>query len=198
MGTRGVWGFRKNGYDKVVYRHYDSYPEGLGYEFVHFLKKNYENHNRIFDNIVEVDVSQEPSPEQIKYCQQMGWVDTAVSNRSTKDWYCLLHELQYPEYWQDAIDNDCEIFIENYIDFISDSLFCEYGYIYDLDKGQLEIYIGFQKVPQEGNRYGTMANDGYYPCKLIGCIDVFELKYHMTEKDAVELMLQMVKANEYE
>jgi len=30
MGTRGAYGFRKNGIDKVTYNHFDSYPEQLG------------------------------------------------------------------------------------------------------------------------------------------------------------------------
>ena len=38
MGTRGLYGFRKNGVDKVTYNHWDSYPDGLGKQILRFIK----------------------------------------------------------------------------------------------------------------------------------------------------------------
>ena len=37
MGTRGLWGFRKDGKDKLTYNHFDSYPDCLGHTIVEFL-----------------------------------------------------------------------------------------------------------------------------------------------------------------
>ena len=34
MGTRGLYGFRKNGIDKLTYNHLDSYPDWLGKKVV--------------------------------------------------------------------------------------------------------------------------------------------------------------------
>ena len=172
MSTRGVWGFRKNGHTVVTYRHFDCYPENLGTEFYKFLKKNNFG-NRIeelFDRIVEVDTSKKPTDEQKQYCKDMGWFDESVSSRNDDDWYCLLRVLQDPESWQNAIDKEKKVFVENYIDFlIHDSLFCEYGYIFDIDNQELEFYVGFQKSPQEDNPYGCKPNEGgYYPCCLAG------------------------------
>ena len=40
MGTRGLYGFRKNGVDKVTYNHYDSYPEYLGRNILEFIRNH--------------------------------------------------------------------------------------------------------------------------------------------------------------
>lgn len=170
MGTRGLFGFRKDGIDKVNYVHWDSYPEGLGYGFITLLKHliGTEKLDGWFDKIICVDENTAPTEEQINYCKEMGWVNLKVSSQSVEDWYCLTHELQEPEQWEQPCKADKEIFIKNANNFIYDSLYCENAYIYDLDKKQLEFYIGFQKVPDAENHYGTQPdNDGYYPCKLV-------------------------------
>jgi hypothetical protein len=52
-------------------------------------------------------------------------------------------------------------------DFIKDSLFCEFGYIINLETNELEIYKGGQKAPQE-NRYQINTSEtGYYNCALV-------------------------------
>ena len=183
MGTRGLWGFRKNGHSIAVYHHFDSYPEGLGYSFSEFLKKNSnEKLSRMFDNIVEIDSSVPPTEEQKDYCTQMLWCNLSVSSRSSDDWYCLLRDTQDPENWQFAVDHEKTVYVDNYINFIKDSLFCEYAYIYDIDSEILGFYKGFQHIPQESNPYGCEPDDdGYYPCKIIGAIgrkniDRFDVK----------------------
>lgn len=53
MSTRGAVGFIKNGFEKVGYNHFDSYPTGLGSGVIIFLKKNnIEKLNKIFDEII--------------------------------------------------------------------------------------------------------------------------------------------------
>ena len=56
--------------------------------------------------------------------------------------------------------------------FIQNSLFCEYGYVVDLDGQVLQFYVGGQTSPQEDNRFGTeparneFADKAYYPCRM--------------------------------
>lgn len=38
MGTRGAYGFYKDGQNKLTYNHFDSYPEGLGNTVVDFCR----------------------------------------------------------------------------------------------------------------------------------------------------------------
>ena len=187
MGTRGVWGFRRNGHTIATYRHFDCYPDNLGYEFFEFLKDNNRHGllEELFNNIVEIDTSVPPTEEQKKRCKEMNWYSGSVSDRNDNDWYCLLHGLQDPSNWQDVVYSGGEVYVVNDIDFmITDSLFCEYGYIFDIDNQVLEFYVGFQHVPQEDNPYGckptpSMSGQLYYPCRLIG-------KLYMDDMDKVK------------
>ena len=175
MGTRALFGLRKDGIDKVVYRQMDGYPEGLGYEFVSMLKHVGINRlNEYFDKIECITADVPPTKEQIEYCGSMGWIDLSEWSSDTNNWFCLLHKapnMQYIGAWQDAIMSDKPVFIENGINYIKDSRFCEYAYIYDFNSNQLEFYRGFQREPQEGNHYGTkptvvFERKKYYPCAL--------------------------------
>ena len=56
--------------------------------------------------------------------------------------------------------------------FIYDSLFCEWGYILNLDSEELEIYEGFQESEPVHGRYKKSDHpefccDKYYPCELV-------------------------------
>jgi hypothetical protein len=178
MSTRGLYGVRKNGVDKCTYNHFDSYPSGLGSDVVRFCANNsVEELNKFFDNIVLVLEDSIPTESQIKECQKAGYVDLSVSSQSNDDWYCLLRNLQgnFKEY-QKCIDSNSKIYMTDSIDFIQDSLFCEYAYIINLDDEVLEFYEGFQKEPQVDNRYGTKEDRGYYPCKLVLTIPLDELE----------------------
>ena len=167
MSTRGVYGFRKNGVDKLSYNHYDSYPSGLGNDVIEFCKSmSIKELNALYDRLEMINEDIPPTPEQIDFCKP--WTNLNVSNESTSDWYCLLHGAQgnlsaYKDGLRYMLDSDY---------FIKDSLFCEYGYIVNLDNNTLEFWEGFQKKPQEGNRYGTEVKESidektkYYPCNL--------------------------------
>ena len=180
MGTRGCYGFRKNGIDKLTYNHYDSYPNGLGSDVVKFCKETpVKEMNAIFDMIVLVDESGMPNAEQIAEC--MKYYDGMVSNKSTDDWYCLLRHAQGD---LNAYKNGLKYMIDNH-DFIKDSLFCEYAYIINLDTKRLEFYVGFQKAPDVTNRYGVEDDRGYYPCKMVA-------SYPLNSKRTAEQIVRMM------
>lgn len=162
MGTRGLYGFRKNGEDKLTYNHFDSYPDCLGDTMVRFCKEtSIEELNEIFDRIVLVNEDDKPTKAQILECAE--YYNGSVSNQSIEDWYCLLREAQGNP---DVYKHGLKYMIDNH-NFIKDSLFCEYAYIINLDANYLEFYVGFQEEPCELNRYGTEEDNGYYPCKLV-------------------------------
>lgn len=164
MGTRGCYGFRKNGIDKLTYNHFDSYPDCLGYDVVQFCKEtSIEEMNKIFDRIILVEEDSKPTVEQIAEC--MKYYNGDVSTRTPEDWYCLLREAQGD---LNVYKNGLKYMIDNH-DFIKDSLFCEYAYIINLDTNDLEFWVGFQHEPDTNNRYGTEQDDGYYPCKMLAC-----------------------------
>ena len=79
-------------------------------------------------------------------------------------------------------------------DFIKDSLFCEYGYIINLDDEVLELWVGWQDKPDETNRYGTKKYEGYssdyYPCKLVATYPLNEI-YNCSEQQLMNLVDDM-------
>jgi len=168
MGTRGLVGFYKGGITKAIYNHYDSYIRGLGKDIVDFLQKvNLDKLPEIFDGIEMIDEKSKPTEAQIFKCKCEGLTNFDVSDKSEKDWYCLLRNAQgnlftYAKGFPYMLDG---------IDFIKDSLFCEYAYIINIDTKELEVYVGFQKAkqPVKINRYmkGAKSDRGYYPCHLL-------------------------------
>jgi len=175
MGTRGIFGIRKNGKDKITYNHWDSYPDCLGRTMLEFCAKTSADEvSAIFDRIELVSEMSTPTDEQIAACAK--YTDLTVSEQSEKDWYCLLRKLQgKPEAWKEISGT---IYMIDSWGFMRNSLFCEYGYIINLDKGVLEFWRGFQNDPQEGNRFGeTPDDDGYYPCKLAAEIPLAEITW---------------------
>jgi hypothetical protein len=63
--------------------------------------------------------------------------------------------------------------------FASDSLFCEWGYVVDLDNNVFEVYQGFNHVPAVG-RFASREEqeDGgseYYPITLVASFPLDDL-----------------------
>lgn len=68
-----------------------------------------------------------------------------------------------------------EVLLVDSMDFAEDSLFCEWAYVIDLDKNQIEIYRGFNTEPlskderfyvgKEPEKSGS--GNAYYPVKLV-------------------------------
>ena len=186
MGTRGCYGFRKNGIDKLTYNHFDSYPDYLGRKIVEFCKEtSIKKMNEIFNKIILVDENTKPTKEQITEC--LNYYNGNVSNQTVDDWYCLLREAQGDI---DVYKNGLRYMIDDH-DFIKNSLFCEYAYIINLDTNSLEFWVGFQKEPDVTNRYGTEKEDGYYPCKMVAYYPI-EPEY-MDQHDVQEYVDDMNK-----
>lgn len=182
MGTRGCYGFRKNGIDKITYNHYDSYPDCLGRTMVEFCKNtSIEEMNEIFDRLVLVDENDKPTPEQITACSP--YYSGCVGRQSPDDWYCLLREAQGEP---NAYKNGLRYMIDSH-EFIKDSLFCEYAYIINLDVNKLEFWRGFQSKLHKGCRYGTEKHSGYYPCKMVAS---YSLKPGHFNKRTVESVVE--------
>lgn len=74
------------------------------------------------------------------------------------------------------------------LDFLYDSLFCEYAYIINLDSQMLEFYKGFNKNPKANGRYAKIKSnkDVYYGVKLIQEIPLNEINDYETYEDDTE------------
>ena len=176
MGTRGAVGFVVGNKIKVSYNHFDSYPEGLGKDVVEFLRKvqtdkGLDTLKANAEKLVLVDQENKPTPALIK--KYIKYADEGVASQSLKDWYCLLRNAQGVEGLSEVYQGNLEHMIDSN-SFLKDSLFCEYAYIVDVDKMQLDLFVGFQREAQDGpNPIGKEPNDdGYYPVRYLGSIDL--------------------------
>lgn len=83
---------------------------------------------------------------------------------------------------------------EDKIEFIKDSLFCEWAYFYDKDNRIFEIWKGFQKIPDPNNPFGQEQNeDGYYPCKRIFRVSIDDISEMTFDHDNIDLILKSIE-----
>ena len=194
MGTRGAIGIRFNKVDKISYNHFDSYPEGLGVEFVKDVAKlmkdfGQEALTRFFPEIRMVNEGDKPTKDEIKRFK----VFSKDNVGNGDDWYSLLRGAQGSLYKGVVI----RVMTENAA-FMHDSLFCEWAYIFNLDTMKIEVYRGFQKKAFKG-RYSKAAEKAekgstqYYGVKLVAEIPVATKGM---EKAMLEVGKQVSKAEE--
>jgi hypothetical protein len=182
MGTRGTFGVRINGKDKLMYNHFDSYPSGLGCGILTAVKKILKRKTGLqwlkkhAERLRLVPSDSVPTEEEKELLRP--YADLRVSNQSEDDWYCLLRNLQ------GDLTNTLKVGIGiDSSNFITDSLFCEWGYIINLDDDVLEVYKGFQKDPHNKGRYGNWKPDApaykggakYFACALVATFPLSDL-----------------------
>jgi len=155
MGTRGAIAFVAEGTEKVVYNHYDSYPECLGQQMSYWLRTNAGRVDELKAAVVAlqpVDSSRKPTPEELEHFAQFR--DERVSEGD--DWYALLRNTQ-----GDPAAILLAGFYEDASSFPHDSLFCEWAYVVDFDEGVFEVYQGFQTSPPTEGRWVDLEGESY-------------------------------------
>ena len=155
MGTRGFYGVVIDDTIKITYNHYDSYPSGLGVEILkqaRDLSSNLHAFRESARRLVLVDESTVPTEEQIM--NLLGSWNPDVSTGEATEWYSLLRNLQGDL----AGTLEAGVMIDNK-GFPIDSLFCEWGYLIDLDNEVFQVYRGFQKSPSTKGRWAGRPND---------------------------------------
>lgn len=199
MGTRGAFGYRLGGQDKITYNHFDSYPGGLGDGVVKALRKAVQRSpgtKRSLDELIQkvadlrvIDAKAEPTESDIAICTSAGTVDLSVGNDGTGkvNWYQLLRKAQPSEdgIWPAL---DVGIMLDAHA-FLNDSLFCEWAYIVNLDDMLFEVYRGFQDKPHDRGRYAVVSSTAlkYYPVALVKAFPLTEIDaWATTWRDDVE------------
>lgn len=180
MGTRGAYGFRVGGQDKVTYNHYDSYPSYLGRNILKYVALTSPEEIRLAaKRIILVDPESKPTPALIeKYSH---YADINVASHQLTDWYCLLRNTQgeislYSQNLRHMINSS---------EFLRDSLFCEWSYIMNCDSEICEIYRGFNKDPNAPGRYASLRRERaseYYGVFLLDEIPFGEIKLPLVDK----------------
>ena len=133
MGTRAVYGFRKNNKYKITYSNWDGDYEWLGTAIVKFINTTaIKEMNNIFNKIILVDILDKPNRKQIKECKK--YANLEISTRTLYDFRCLLSEtIGHLEFYRDT-DLKYMINSEEHLNEYS------YQYIINLDNNKLEIY----------------------------------------------------------
>lgn len=182
MGTRGITMVILGGEPVVAqYGQWDHYPSGQGITCLEFLQKG------ILDKLREKlkrchFITDDEQKEIDAFVRSIGSIDGWLTGEQAK----LYHE-KYPYLTRDhgsdilnviAESEDESIMLSDSRDFVHDSLFCEYGYVIDLDKNTFEVYEGFNKRPIENTErfYKPKSDDTeYYPIRLMKSYDLNNL-----------------------
>lgn len=143
MGTRGTIHIIFNGKKLVLYKHFDSYLEGLGenliLELIELLEEyNIEELKKVFSEIKFVydddnQHYQKPTKEQIEKLEK--YTDLLVDSQSTNNWYCLLHGTQGS--LKKTIDAGYALCVSGLE---------EYNYTIDLDNETFKCHKGSGKI----------------------------------------------------
>lgn len=167
MGTRHLIAVMHDGKYKVAqYGQWDGYPSGQGTTVLAFLHQM-DKHvfiTKLMDARFVTDEDVERINAELK-------VDNSLMNEGKK--YGHFSRDRGAEILDIVYKAVPGILLQNSINFAADSLFCEYAYVIDLDKGTFEVFKGFNKTPLvEGDRFFGIKSDdassqGYHPVKLV-------------------------------
>lgn len=190
MGTRNLTCVVKNGEYKVAqYGQFDGYPEYMGVNILRFLKKF--NKGKFISNLEKVSFATEE--ELLEQWKQCGAKDDGMVSIDVAE----LHKKKFPENSRDTGEGILNIIqnlkkpikIRNAISFASDSLFCEWAYVIDLDNNTFEVFKGFNESPlKEGERFYNFPleesnlKETFYPVKLV-------VKYSLDNLPVKEIFL---------
>lgn len=156
MGTRGAIVLVADGQEKVIYNHFDSYPQGLGEDVLgwlsNVLRAGDGDEGMLTESAArELVVALKPAPNREPTAEDLEryaeWHDPGVS--TGKDWYALLRKTQGDP---DAMLR-AGLYEDDAADFPLDSLFCEWAYGVDFDERAFEVYKGFQETPPTAGRW---------------------------------------------
>jgi hypothetical protein len=160
MGTRGFMGVVVDQQVKLTYNHFDSYPAGLGLDVLHYMRGVPNEEIEITRSLAKLLApvpETDPTDTDVKRLET--WTDLHVGSRTPDgrpSWYQLLRRTQ-----GDIGAVLAAGLYEDAGEFAADSLFCEWGYLIDLDAETFEVYEGFQRAPHEKGRFAGLPQRAY-------------------------------------
>lgn len=160
MGTRHLIAVVIDGAFKIAqYGQWDGYPEGQGRSILAFLRQ----------------ANLETFKTKVRGCHWLNKAETEAVN-DTPNWSKVFPQLSRDagaEILSLVASSEAGLGLINTSKFGGDSLFCEWGYVIDLDAGKLEVYRGFNHEPTAADsRFPSGATwlehtAGYEPIRLI-------------------------------
>lgn len=178
MGTRNLTAVFSGGEYKIAqYGQWDGYPSGAGVNILDFLSKEGniyklvtaldnvrflepEGQDKEFIESYDKNAPEWSSDPDNRTEDQIYWFNTYASRNIGSD---ILRVV--------SSSNDEEILLNNRLSFAGDSLFCEYAYVIDLDKGVFEAYEGFNEEKVTEGRFvsgdESLDDSKYEPVKIV-------------------------------
>lgn len=149
MGTRNITAvFAGRKYRVAQYGQWDGYPEGQGATVLSFLRKA----------DLKAFKAKAMKTKMVDAATIQRWYQEAGAPRDAEfismD-VVARFRTAHPTFDRDmgadvlkfVADSPPGVELQNSIDFVGDSLFCEWAYVVDLDKGTFEVYEGFNEKP---------------------------------------------------
>lgn len=156
MGTRNLTCVVLNDEFKIAqYGQFDGYPVGVGVGICEFLQTS--NLDTFKDKVSKLTFTDNEYPDLIK--------------------------LDGPELLKFVLEGNITE-VPNNMYFASDSLFCEWAYVIDLDNNKLEIYKGFQQKPPTAGRFINVKpfRENYYPVSLVATLDFKDCTFNKMQE----------------
>lgn len=173
MGTRNLTMVIVDGETKVAqYGQWDGYPSGQGLTALTFLRntdlekfKEKLKSAKFIDDEIQKDID--------NFLVSIGCNGEYLNLEQSEKYYA-----KYPSLNRNhganilnlIMENEGDVILRDDSDFAADSLFCEWGYVIDFDKGTFEVYKGFQKKPlTKTQRFSGLNQEDneYYPICMI-------------------------------
>jgi hypothetical protein len=149
MGTRNLTAVIKNGQPVVAqYGQWDGYPEGQGATVYEFIK--HAGVAKLEANLEKAYWADEAELKTIysKYQTEDGWMTMEQGQSLTEDYPSLSRDTCAGIL--DLVANATErVPLVNEMEFLQDTLFCEWAYVIDLDTYTLKVYAGTEEPSVE-------------------------------------------------
>lgn len=200
MGTRGSVCLVNGGKTVALYNHFDSYPEGLGVEILNLLRgKNLAARIReVLPGVVTVSndeilaIAYELAGGKDVYEKMNMRESNSLYNKACESLQPMHDLTDIAGFLEDLCDGNVQsgykIKVSPY--FPADSLFCEWGYVIDTDKGVFEIYKGFNMTPVgKEERFSYLeefCENGYHPIRMVCAFSLEDLP-------GADMMLDAIK-----
>lgn len=186
MGTRNLTVVVSDDQIKVAqYGQWDGYPEGQGATALNFLRET--NLDEFKEKLKNISFFTEEEAEKE---DEMGGVYDRRPYLSRDLGAQILYAIRDGKYTRSSYKGDKDYTVKvdklvNGFDFGYDSLFCEWVYVIDLDKGVFELYEGFNKSDNIEGLWATNKSqvEGSKDYKAITRVKSFPLDSLPTEDE---------------
>jgi hypothetical protein len=203
MGTRNLTVvIHKDEIKMAQYGQWDGYPTGLGRDIAKVLKKH--KTKKLCKAIDKCSFISEEEVlkrwEEVGADKKSGWVTMEVSDAFKEKYPNLSRDFSGGKALENIVKG-VGLELANQLNFAADSLFCEWAYVINLDKEEVEVYKGFNQKPlKKKDRFFSVQtidkkasrDERYFPVKLA---KTYKFK-GFTEKAMIALEKKINKADE--